>query len=142
MRRQSLWRIVLFVLECYVWATGAMAQAPQAPIVEAVEAVGMTVADVERSVGFYSNVLSFQKVSDVEVAGSAYEELQGVFGLRMRVVRMRLGEEFIELTEYLAPKGRPLPVDSRSHDRWFQHIAMIVSDKAIVGMASSISEAQ
>jgi len=41
---------------------------------------------------------------------------------------MRLGDEFIELTEYLAPKGRPIPVDSRSNDRWFQHIAIIVSD--------------
>jgi catechol 2,3-dioxygenase-like lactoylglutathione lyase family enzyme len=97
-------------------------------MVEAVEAVGMTVADVERSVGFYSNVLSFEKVSDVKVVGSAYEQLQGVFGLRMRVVRMRLGEECIELTEFLAPRGRPIPVDSRSHDRWFQHIALIVSD--------------
>ena len=56
------------------------------------------------------------------------EHLEGVFGLRMRVVRMRLGDEFIELTEYLAPKGRPIPVDSRSNDRWFQHIAIIVSD--------------
>jgi catechol 2,3-dioxygenase-like lactoylglutathione lyase family enzyme len=46
----------------------------------------------------------------------------------MRVVRMRLGDEFIELTEYLAPKGRPVPVDSRSNDRWFQHIAIITSD--------------
>jgi catechol 2,3-dioxygenase-like lactoylglutathione lyase family enzyme len=41
---------------------------------------------------------------------------------------MRLGEEAIELTEYLTPRGRPIPVDSRSHDRWFQHIAIIVSD--------------
>jgi hypothetical protein len=46
----------------------------------------------------------------------------------MRVVRMRLGDEFIELTEYLTPKGRPVPVDSRSNDRWFQHIAIITSD--------------
>jgi catechol 2,3-dioxygenase-like lactoylglutathione lyase family enzyme len=73
-------------------------------------------------------VLSFEKVSDVEVTGEDYERLQGVFGLRMRVVRMRLGNEFIELTEYLAPKGRPVPVDSRSNDRWFQHIAIITSD--------------
>jgi len=64
----------------------------------------------------------------VEVWGNDYERLQGVFGLRTRVVRLRLGEEFIELTEYLAPKGRPIPVDSRSNDRWFQHIAIIVSD--------------
>jgi catechol 2,3-dioxygenase-like lactoylglutathione lyase family enzyme len=128
MRRPSLWHIALFVLGCYASTAGALAQAPQAPMVDAVAAVGMTVADMERSVGFYSRVLSFEKVSDVEVVGSAYEQLQGVFGLRMRVVRMRLGEEFIELIEFLAPRGRPIPIDSRSHDRWFQHIALIVSD--------------
>ena len=88
----------------------------------------MTVSDMDASVAFYSQVLSFEKVSDVEVTGEDYERLQGVFGLRMRVVRMRLGAEFIELTEYLTPKGRPVPVDSRSNDRWFQHIAIITSD--------------
>jgi catechol 2,3-dioxygenase-like lactoylglutathione lyase family enzyme len=41
---------------------------------------------------------------------------------------MKLGDEIIELTEYLAPKGRPIPVDSRSNDQWFQHIAIVVSD--------------
>ena len=46
----------------------------------------------------------------------------------MRVARLRLGEEVIELTEYLAPRGRPAPVDTRSNDRWFQHIAIIISD--------------
>lgn len=41
---------------------------------------------------------------------------------------MRLGREWIELTEYLTPRGRPVPPDSRSHDRWFQHIAIVVAD--------------
>lgn len=98
------------------------------PLVDQVGAIGMTVSDMDTSVDFYSRVLSFQKVSDVEVTGEDYERLQGVFGLRMRVVRLRLGDEFIELTEYLTPKGRPVPVDSRSNDRWFQHIAIITSD--------------
>jgi len=83
---------------------------------------------MDRSVEFYSKVLSFKKVSDVEVWGTEYEHLQGIFGLRMRVVRMKLGSESIELTEYLVPKGRPIPVDSRSNDHWFQHIAIVVSD--------------
>jgi catechol 2,3-dioxygenase-like lactoylglutathione lyase family enzyme len=100
----------------------------EAATVEKVGPVGMTVSDMDHSIGFYSKVLSFEKVSDVEVVGEDYERLQGVFGLRMRVVRMRLGDEFIELTEYLAPRGRPVPVDSRSNDRWFQHIAIITSD--------------
>lgn len=104
------------------------ADGEKVPVVERVGAIGMTVSDMDASVEFYSKVLSFEKVSDVEVTGEDYERLQGLFGLRMRVVRMRLGDEFIELTEYLTPKGRPVPVDSRSNDRWFQHIAIITSD--------------
>ena len=109
-------------------ASPAPSTQPLAPIVNAVGAVGMTVSDMDRSVEFYSKVLSFEKMSDVEVWGTEYEHLQGLFGLRMRVVRMKLGDEAIELTEYLAPQGRPIPVDSRSHDRWFQHIALIVHE--------------
>ena len=96
--------------------------------VAGVDAVGMTVLDADRSVEFFTKVLSFEKLSDVEVAGTEYEHLQGLFGLRMRVVRLKLGDEFLELTEYLTPTGRPVPVDSRSNDRWFQHIAIITSD--------------
>ncbi len=107
---------------------GSLATAADQPLVTAIDAVGMTVSDMDRAVEFYSNVLSFEKVSDVEVWGEDYERLQGIFGLRIRVVRMRLGRESIELTEYLTPRGRPIPIDSRSHDRWFQHIAIIVSD--------------
>jgi len=97
-------------------------------VVRSVESIGMTVSNMDRSLDFYSHVLSFAKISDVELSGGEYERLEGVFGLRMRVVRMRLGGEFIELTEYLAPKGRPAPQESRSNDRWFQHVAIITSD--------------
>jgi catechol 2,3-dioxygenase-like lactoylglutathione lyase family enzyme len=107
--------------------TSAAALDPR-PIARAVEAVGFTVSDMDRAVEFYSGVLAFEKVSDVEIAGDAFEHLQGVFGARARVVRMRLGDEQIQLTEYLAPRGRPIPADSRSEDRWFQHVAIIVSD--------------
>jgi catechol 2,3-dioxygenase-like lactoylglutathione lyase family enzyme len=55
-----------------------------AQLIRSVEAVGMTVSDMDRSVEFFSKVLSFEKISDVEVHGSEYEKLQGVFGLRMR----------------------------------------------------------
>lgn len=107
--------------------TLAIAADPQ-PIARAVEAVGFTVSDMDRAIEFYSGVLTFEKVSDVEIAGDAFEHLQGVFGARARVVRMRLGDDQLQLTEYLAPRGRPIPVDSRSQDRWFQHVAIIVSD--------------
>ena len=93
-----------------------------------VKYVGMTVANIEQSVKFYEEVLSCQKVMDTEVWGDDWSQLQGVFGLRMRVVQMQLGDEIISLMEYLTPQGRPIPVDSRSNDRWFQHIAIVVTD--------------
>jgi catechol 2,3-dioxygenase-like lactoylglutathione lyase family enzyme len=102
--------------------------AVRSPLIREVDSIGFTVGDIDRSVEFFSKVLTFEKVSDVEVVGDEYEHLQGVFGLRMRVVRMKLGGEFIELTEYLAPRGRPIPADSRSNDRWFQHMAIVTSD--------------
>ena len=106
----------------------ASARAAARVLASAVDSVDMTVSDMDRAVDFYSRVLSFKKVRDTEVAGETYETLEGVFGVRMRVVRMQLGDEFIELTEYLAPKGRPITAGARSNDRSFQHIAIIVSD--------------
>lgn len=117
------------LLALVVLAAGISATAQaQTSLVAAVDAINSTVADMDRSIDFYSHVLDFQTVSDTEVAGESYEHLEGVFGLRMRVVRMRLGDEFVELTQYLAPRGRPIPPDARSNDRSFQHMAIIVSD--------------
>jgi catechol 2,3-dioxygenase-like lactoylglutathione lyase family enzyme len=121
----SLW--LLFVLS--LWMPTALAQQQAEEHVKAVASIGMTVSNMDRSVEFYSNILSFQKVSDVEVWGSEYERLQGIFGLRMRVVCMRLGDELIELIQYIAPSdGKPIPIDSHSNDLWFQHFAIVVSD--------------
>lgn len=94
----------------------------------AVASIGLTVADLERERAFFQDVLQFRFESELEHAGPAHEALEGVFGLRTRVARLTLGTETIELTQYLAPEGRPIPVDSRSNDRWFQHIAIVVRD--------------
>ena len=98
------------------------------PLVSAVTIISMTVEDLDRSVEFYSRVLSFNKIREVEVSGDSWEHLEGVFGLRIRIAWLQLGSEQIELKEYLAPKGRPVPPISLSNDRWFQHIAIITSE--------------
>lgn len=96
--------------------------------VERVESVGFTVSDMDRAIDFYTRILPFEKISDTETWGANFERLSGVFGARVRIARFRLGDEILELTEYLTPQGRPIPVDSRSNDKWFQHVAIIVSD--------------
>src|ERR1700756_3348310 len=134
MRRRPLRIFSLLVLTLSVWnvSSWAQAQSKNGPAssaqVIAVGPIQMTVADMDRSVDFYSRVLTFEKTSDTEIAGENLEHLFGVFGARVRVVRMKLGGESIELVQFLAPRGRAIPADSRSNDLWFQHIAIIVSD--------------
>ncbi len=102
------------------------AEAAQA--VSAVEAVLLPVGDLDRSVQFFTGILQFEKVSEAETAGPDLERLEGVFGARLRIAHLRLGDDLLDLVEYVAPRGRPVPPDSRSNDRWFQHVAIIVSD--------------
>ena len=132
MRRRLLGIVAALALataSVSVRADGAAAPGPHEGLrVSAVGAIGMTVADVQRSAAFYADVLGFEKVSDVEVAGERWARLYGVPDARRRIVQMRLGDERIELVQFPTSPGRPIPPDSRSHDRWFQHIAIIVSD--------------
>ena len=96
--------------------------------IDAVLRIGMVVDEMDRSIDFYTNVLGFKKTSDDEVAGERVERLQGIFGARMRVVNLKLGDETVELSEFLTPRGKLIPRDSRSNDRWFQHIAIVTTD--------------
>lgn len=102
--------------------------AQQVRPVASVAAVGVTVRNLDEAIRFYTEVLQFKVVARMEHDGATEEHVMGLFGLHTDVARLQLGDECLELTEYLAPRGRSLPEDSRSNDRWFQHIAIIVRD--------------
>src|SRR6266403_1235956 len=133
----ALRSLALALALCVSWAPAARPQANIAHSsssavekihIRAVGPIAITVEDMDHSVDFYTHVLTFENISDTEVAGDDVEHLFGVFGSRVRIVTLKLGGESIQLLQFLAPKGRPIPVDSRSNDVWFQHIAIIVSD--------------
>jgi catechol 2,3-dioxygenase-like lactoylglutathione lyase family enzyme len=107
-------------------SAGTVDRAPLA--VARVAEVGFTVTDMNRALEFYTRVLPFAVAGDTEMSGRPFELLTGIFAARARVVRLRLGEEQIELTEFQAPRGRPIPDDMRPNDRTFQHVAIVVRD--------------
>lgn len=120
---------VIFAALLCLPATQVHAGDNHSAVVTAVKAIGFTVSDMDRSVSFYRDVLTFKPISDVEVDGSEYDRLWGIFGVRARVVRMQLGEQQLELIEFLSPPDlRPIPVPSNSNDLWFQHFAIVVRD--------------
>jgi catechol 2,3-dioxygenase-like lactoylglutathione lyase family enzyme len=110
------------------WTTGAAAFEAPATRVGSVAMTGFTVSDIERSIAFYERVLGFEKVAELQVTGSEYDTLSGVFASNVRIVHLKLGDQTLELTQYLSPEGRPIPVPSHSNDLWFEHIAIVVSD--------------
>ena len=96
--------------------------------VQKVRAIGSTVSDAERSLKFYTEAFSFKLVSDITLEESYYSELEGIKATKIRLVTLQLGDEVIELIEYLDIEGKPIPTDSQSNDLWFQHLAIVVSD--------------
>ena len=117
----------VFILASVVFTTSLRVLDASAQV-KGIDSIAITVADMDRSVAFYSDVLTFEKVSDHPVAGVAWEHLEGVDKSRLRVVRLRLGDEALELMQHLTPQGRPIPRDAQSNDRCFQHVAIVVSD--------------
>ena len=96
--------------------------------VQRIRAIGLTVTNCTRSLEFYTQALTFELVSDITVEGQDYSDLEGIPGAKIRIVTLRLGDELIELMEYLNIQGKPIPSDSQSNDLWFQHLAIVVSD--------------
>lgn len=96
--------------------------------VQKIRAIGLTVTNCDHSADFYTQALNFELVSDITFAGEDYSNLEGVTQGKIRIVTLRLGDELIELMEYLNIHSQPIPSDSQSNDLWFQHLAIVVND--------------
>ncbi len=96
--------------------------------VRSVGPITLSVADLDRQTAFFRDVLAFEVAPPTEADGSEQDRRFALTGVRTRSATLRLGTEQIVLTEFVAPRGRPYPTDSRSPDLWFQHIAIVVRD--------------
>ncbi len=88
----------------------------------------LTVSNLDTSLAFYHDVLSFEKESEHETTADSFDRLTGVFGTSTRVATLRLGTERIQLLQFITPEGRPIERSWKPNDGWFQHLALVVSD--------------
>ncbi|MBK8096990.1 MAG: VOC family protein [Planctomycetes bacterium] len=123
--RGGRWLLAAATLAAFVGAALAQQPAPAGP---RVDSVGITVADLDAAIAWYGAVFGCRVEGEQELDGAPIEALQGVFPARLRRARLRLGREAIELTQYLAPAGRPFPAGFASNDAIFQHIAIVTQD--------------
>lgn len=97
--RRSRTLIASLVTACVLGPMLPAATAPSEPRIRGVAGAALMVAEASRSADFYERVLFFERVSDMELPGP---------DSRVRIVRMRLGDELIELVEGPVT-GRALP---------------------------------
>lgn len=100
----------------------------QSPIqAQKIQAIGLTVKDLNRSINFYTKALHSEVISDTTAIEDSNTETKNT-STKVRIVTLKLGNEKIRLMQYLDSTGEPIPSDSQINDRWFQHFAIVVRD--------------
>jgi catechol 2,3-dioxygenase-like lactoylglutathione lyase family enzyme len=110
--------VLILFLQCNVFAQQITKVGP----------VCITVKQLDASVKFYSEVLHFKYLSTEDFFGEEQEVLLGKFGIHYKVAHLQLGDEYVDLIDYLTNGGRSIPDTEKSNDLNFQHIAIVVSD--------------
>jgi len=88
--------------------------------------VGITVADLDRAVEFYSDTFGFEVVSRFSVAGEAFETGVGVSGAEAQFVHLDADGVRLELVAY-DPGGDDLAAESLN-DTGAKHLGFEVED--------------
>jgi catechol 2,3-dioxygenase-like lactoylglutathione lyase family enzyme len=90
--------------------------------------IGLTVADLERSIDFYVTWLGFEPPQRVgSVAGDWISQVTGFPDTSLRIAFLTNGSMLLELLEYVSPKGRQ-SMDATTADVGSAHIAVEVAD--------------
>lgn len=110
-------------------------------MIRGIDHINIVVADLQRSVRFYCEVLGFRKTHDVVMEGDWIEAIVGLRGVKGLVafVEPPGGGPRIELLQYVAPAGVVLPETSRPNTHGLRHIAFRVVD--IAGLTAKLRAA-
>ncbi|MFN0080961.1 MAG: VOC family protein [Ferruginibacter sp.] len=90
--------------------------------------VCITVKQLNNSVKFYTEVLQFKLISIEDFYGESQEQLFAKFGIHYKIAHLQLGDEYVDLIDYLTSGGRSIAETQQSNDLAFQHIAIVVKD--------------
>jgi glyoxylase I family protein len=99
---------------------------------------GITVADLQRAIAFFRDVLGFKVTEPVEHGGESVARMVGVSHARLRIAFCTGGGHTIELIQYVEPSPQAAP--RRTHNEsGFTHLALLVED--IDSAAAAVKDA-
>jgi len=91
--------------------------------------VGISVANLERSIEFYRDLLGLRVLQEVPMRGPNYDAIMGLKGTDGRIAVLRTGNLEIELLEF-KPPSRPAERERHVSDQGISHFAIFVEDAA------------
>lgn len=90
--------------------------------------VGISVANMDRSIGFYRDVLGMQLVRQRTFSGEQYENILGLEGARGKLALLQAGSMRLELFEFSSPSPKPGDPMRAVCDHGITHFCIEVSD--------------
>lgn len=98
-------------------------------MISGIEHVGLSVADLDRSLAFYRDVLGLELVRLLECGPETQlGKVVGMPGCAARIAHLQSGPMMLELFEYTAPRGEPIAPDRRQADHGFVHLGFTTDD--------------
>ena len=92
------------------------------------EHIALSVADMERSIAFYRDILDMKVVFETEFLDGRMERITGIPGARCRVVHLQLGSGTLELFQYTNPVIGKNTCGKFQNDHGFTHIGFRVTN--------------
>ena len=68
--------------------------------------VAVSVAEMDRSLRFYRDLLGFEVISDFTAEGDSVDNMVSLKGVKVRIALLRQNGSMLELCHYLSPEGR------------------------------------
>ena len=93
--------------------------------------VGLSVADLDRSIAFYTEVMGLERLGgDIPFEGEQFERVMALKGVRGRIGVVRKGDLQLELFEFAHPAPAPQDPDRPVADHGLTHFGVEVEDIA------------
>jgi len=99
-------------------------------MIQAIDHLNIVVADLPKSVAFYTELLGFRLTKEARFEGEWIDRIVGLHGVKGRVayVVAPAGEPRIELLCYDSPQGEAPEANRQANTRGLRHLALRVAD--------------
>src|SRR5215469_12318689 len=97
--------------------------------IKAIDHVGLSTADIGRSIHFYHDLLGMELTEQEEIENKPdYDRIFGLHNVKATSAMLRLGSMQIELFEFERPRGKAPDLDQPVNNPRIYHICFEVTD--------------